>query len=102
MDGLPWNCTSKLLSMAWHPDETVLVLGSDTGELFSISWEKEIQKERKFPLVHKHAVKYMSWANDTQFISLDTVCNNTLNISTKFNFSLGMTVRKLHSVELQW
>jgi len=59
--------------MTWHPDEAVLVLGSDLGELFCLSCGKEMQKERKFPLVHKHAVKYISWANSSQLMSLDTV-----------------------------
>ena len=63
--------------MTWHPNKAVLVLSSDLGELFSISWEKEIQKERKLSPLHKHAVKHISWANDTQLLSLDTVRNNT-------------------------
>lgn len=78
--GSPWKCPSKPLAAKWHPSQPTLVIGCESGELFSLSIESEAVKEVRLPLVQKDAdttqlspLKFLKWANENQLLTLDIV-----------------------------
>ena len=86
--GSPWKCPSKPLTAKWHPSQSTLVIGCESGELFALTVEAEAPlKEVRLPSVQKDAdtttqspLKFLKWANENQLLTLDIVYNYNLKV----------------------
>ena len=59
----------------------MIVIGSESGEIYSLILEENILRELKLPGIHKQPVQFLKWANDNQLLSLDVVSSFLLNKS---------------------
>lgn len=62
-----------LLSVKWHPSLGVVVVGLNSGEIYTLILDSKTIREIKLPVVHSYPIQFLEWASESQLLSLDSV-----------------------------
>ncbi|KZS12398.1 Intraflagellar transport protein 140 [Daphnia magna] len=73
LHGYPWKCPSVLLSVKWHPSLGIVVVGLNSGEIYTLILDSKTIREIKLPVVHSYPIQFLEWASESQLLSLDSV-----------------------------
>lgn len=62
-----------LVSVKWHPSLGIIVVGLNSGEIYTLILEGKSMREVKLPTAHSYPIQFLEWASESQLLSLDNV-----------------------------